>query len=196
MKSATFVKCSTFWFTLSEPSFWSFFVLDSNLTCILVGAHKPCVLNLLNYQSLLKTTMQTSCKHVFKRSQWKQEGNKNKYHTIIYFHTESWSSITDPTGAFLIDRSPVYFEPILNYLRHGQLILDNGVNPEGNMQLNCSNKCIYGTGNCSYHQTFNAKLGLGIGHFWVTLNLKVSIDVVLPKSLSQCSRYLSKSGIQ
>ena len=119
-----------------------------------------------------------------------------KINIILYFHTESWSSITDPTGAFLIDRSPVYFEPILNYLRNGQLILDNGVNPGGNMQLNCSNKRIYGTGNSSNHQTFKAKLGGGIGHFRVALNLKVSIDVVLPKSLSQCSRYLSKSGSQ
>ena len=72
-----------------------------------------------------------------------------KINIILYFHvnTESWSSITDPTGAFLIDRSPVYFEPILNYLRHGQLILDNGVNPEGKMQLNCSNKLFYRTRN-------------------------------------------------
>ncbi|KAJ7385558.1 BTB/POZ domain-containing protein kctd9 [Desmophyllum pertusum] len=44
---------------------------------------------------------------------------------------DSWSNITDTTGAYLIDRSPVYFEPILNYLRHGQLILDQGVNPQG-----------------------------------------------------------------
>lgn len=58
--------------------------------------------------------------------------------TIFIAHTESWSSITDPTGAFLIDRSPVYFEPIINYLRHGQLILDNGVNPQGNKLQNCT----------------------------------------------------------
>ena len=51
---------------------------------------------------------------------------------MFIIHTESWSSITDSTGAFLFDRSPVYFEPILNYLRHGQLILDNGANPQGN----------------------------------------------------------------
>ncbi|XP_053209873.1 BTB/POZ domain-containing protein KCTD9-like isoform X1 [Panonychus citri] len=37
----------------------------------------------------------------------------------------------DPSGAYLIDRSPHYFEPILGYLRHGQLILDKNVNPQG-----------------------------------------------------------------
>ena len=37
----------------------------------------------------------------------------------------------DHQGAVLIDRSPRYFEPILNYLRTGKIILDDGVNPEG-----------------------------------------------------------------
>lgn len=37
----------------------------------------------------------------------------------------------DNNGAFLIDRSPVYFEPILNYLRCGQLVYDKHLNPEG-----------------------------------------------------------------
>ncbi|KAF5273921.1 hypothetical protein FQA39_LY01036 [Lamprigera yunnana] len=37
----------------------------------------------------------------------------------------------DVNNAYLIDRSPTYFEPILNYLRSGQLIYDNNVNPEG-----------------------------------------------------------------
>nr|KAG5711402.1 hypothetical protein BaRGS_025829 [Batillaria attramentaria] len=42
-----------------------------------------------------------------------------------------WQSSVDETGAYLIDRSPLYFEPILNYLRHGQLILDKAVNAKG-----------------------------------------------------------------
>lgn len=37
----------------------------------------------------------------------------------------------DASGAYMIDRSPTYFEPILNYLRNGQLIYDTHVNPEG-----------------------------------------------------------------
>ncbi|XP_014098560.1 BTB/POZ domain-containing protein KCTD9 [Bactrocera oleae] len=37
----------------------------------------------------------------------------------------------DEQGAYLIDRSPHYFEPIINYLRHGQLIVDANVSLEG-----------------------------------------------------------------
>lgn len=40
-------------------------------------------------------------------------------------------SSIDKNGAYLIDRSPTYFEPILNYLRCGQLIYDKNVNPAG-----------------------------------------------------------------
>ena len=42
-----------------------------------------------------------------------------------------WNNSVDGNGAFLIDRSPVYFEPILNYLRHGELILDKHLNAKG-----------------------------------------------------------------
>ncbi|NWW71565.1 KCTD9 protein, partial [Climacteris rufus] len=41
---------------------------------------------------------------------------------------DAWGNKQDPRGAFLIDRSPEYFEPILNYLRHGQLIVNDGIN--------------------------------------------------------------------
>uniref|UniRef100_A0A2K6P112 BTB domain-containing protein n=1 Tax=Rhinopithecus roxellana TaxID=61622 RepID=A0A2K6P112_RHIRO len=34
----------------------------------------------------------------------------------------------DHRGAFLIDQSPEYFEPILKYLGHGQLIVNDGIN--------------------------------------------------------------------
>ncbi|KAL5021287.1 hypothetical protein ScPMuIL_000442, partial [Solemya velum] len=43
----------------------------------------------------------------------------------------AWYSQVDENGAYLIDRSPHYFEPILNHLRHGQIILDKNINPEG-----------------------------------------------------------------
>uniref|UniRef100_A0ACB8EY07 Uncharacterized protein n=1 Tax=Sphaerodactylus townsendi TaxID=933632 RepID=A0ACB8EY07_9SAUR len=41
---------------------------------------------------------------------------------------DAWGNKRDHRGAFLIDRSPEYFEPILNYLRHGQLIVNDGIN--------------------------------------------------------------------
>lgn len=37
----------------------------------------------------------------------------------------------DRDGNYLIDRSPKYFAPVLNYLRTGQLILEAGVSAEG-----------------------------------------------------------------
>ncbi|XP_017772657.1 PREDICTED: BTB/POZ domain-containing protein KCTD9 [Nicrophorus vespilloides] len=40
-------------------------------------------------------------------------------------------SRTDANGAYLIDRNPTYFEPILNFLRTGKLIYDHHVNPKG-----------------------------------------------------------------
>ena len=49
----------------------------------------------------------------------------------IFLSIGSWKSARDHTGAYLIDRSPDYFAPLLNYLRHGKLILNEGVNPTG-----------------------------------------------------------------
>ncbi|XP_063460565.1 BTB/POZ domain-containing protein KCTD9-like [Pan paniscus] len=39
-----------------------------------------------------------------------------------------WGNKQDHRGAFLIDQSPEYFEPTLNYLCHGQLIVNDGIN--------------------------------------------------------------------
>ena len=49
----------------------------------------------------------------------------------MFSSQKSWKSARDETGAYLIDRSPDYFAPLLNYLRHGKLILNEGINPTG-----------------------------------------------------------------
>ena len=53
---------------------------------------------------------------------------------------DGWHSTTDSTGAYLIDRSPEYFELLLNFLRHGKLLFNHGVNAEG---LICQAYIIY-----------------------------------------------------
>ncbi|XP_068799175.1 BTB/POZ domain-containing protein KCTD17 isoform X3 [Struthio camelus] len=45
----------------------------------------------------------------------------------IFMSLTQW----DETGAYLIDRDPTYFGPILNFLRHGKLVLDKDMAEEG-----------------------------------------------------------------
>ncbi|KOB70682.1 BTB/POZ domain-containing protein KCTD9 [Operophtera brumata] len=61
-------------------------------------------------------------------------------------------SVTDANGAFLIDRSPEYFEPILNYLRHGVVVLDTQVNPRGVLEeaYACLSRCNLSGANLSH----------------------------------------------
>uniref|UniRef100_A0A2I2ZGM6 KHA domain-containing protein n=1 Tax=Gorilla gorilla gorilla TaxID=9595 RepID=A0A2I2ZGM6_GORGO len=55
----------------------------------------------------------------------------NKEPDIMLAHMSKdkgvWGNKQDHRGAFLIDQSPEYFEPILNYLCHGQLIVNDGI---------------------------------------------------------------------
>eukprot|EP00049_Salpingoeca_infusionum_P008134 m.131797 g.131797 ORF g.131797 m.131797 type:complete len:859 (+) comp13925_c0_seq2:141-2717(+) len=42
-----------------------------------------------------------------------------------------WTLAVDDTGAFLLDRNPNYFAPLLSYLRSGTMVLDEGISPSG-----------------------------------------------------------------
>ena len=50
------------------------------------------------------------------------------------FNGEMRPGDKDQDGAILIDRSPDYFKPILNYFRTGEVIIDPGISAEGVLQ--------------------------------------------------------------
>lgn len=55
----------------------------------------------------------------------------NSFLARLIREDEELISDTDETGAFLVDRDPRYFAPVLNYLRHGKLVLESGLSEEG-----------------------------------------------------------------
>ncbi|XP_065897942.1 BTB/POZ domain-containing protein KCTD5-like [Dysidea avara] len=65
------------------------------------------------------TTKTTLCRH------------PNSFLARMLHNDPELPSLKDENGAYLIDRDPNYFNPILNYLRHGKLIIDPGVAEEG-----------------------------------------------------------------
>jgi len=53
---------------------------------------------------------------------------------LLKMFGSDWNSKQDSRDAYLLDRSPKYFSVILEYLRSGQLIVPESINPEGVLQ--------------------------------------------------------------
>ncbi len=69
--------------------------------------------------------------------------NYSKYGLIPLISCSFFSAFQDETGAYLIDRDPTYFGPVLNYLRHGKLVLNRDLAEEGNVTVehDCISLC-------------------------------------------------------
>ncbi|KAL3981460.1 BTB/POZ domain family protein [Acanthocheilonema viteae] len=69
--------------------------------------------------TIFQTTRQTLCRET------------NSFLARLCKEDDELSSQKDGTGAILIDRDPEYFAPVLNYLRHGKLVVNKNVSIEG-----------------------------------------------------------------
>jgi len=69
--------------------------------------------------TILQTTRGTLCK------------DQNSMLSRMFSTESNWVSKRDENGAYLLDRDPRYFIPLLNFLRHGELVLDSNLNAEG-----------------------------------------------------------------
>jgi len=69
--------------------------------------------------SILQTTRGTLCK------------DQNSMLYNMFSPNSNWISKCDNNGAYLLDRDPRYFAPLLNFLRHGEMVLDKNLNAEG-----------------------------------------------------------------
>eukprot|EP01132_Coremiostelium_polycephalum_P004089 gene4089-5117_t len=56
---------------------------------------------------------------------------KDRESMLAKMFSDNWDSTRDSNGCYLIDRSPDYFSPIINYLRCGTIVIDDGINVEG-----------------------------------------------------------------
>uniref|UniRef100_A0A5S6QPF6 BTB domain-containing protein n=1 Tax=Trichuris muris TaxID=70415 RepID=A0A5S6QPF6_TRIMR len=61
----------------------------------------------------------------------KQTLSRNRESFLFSLCEGNLQSDKDENGAFLIDRNPHYFAPVLDYLRHGKLIINKDVSEEG-----------------------------------------------------------------
>ncbi|KAI6076653.1 BTB/POZ domain-containing protein KCTD5 isoform X4 [Aix galericulata] len=87
------------------------------------------------------TTRQTLCRDpksfLFRLCQADPDLDSDKMHYCLTDFVNCGNSAMalylymDETGAYLIDRDPTYFGPVLNYLRHGKLVINKDLAEEG-----------------------------------------------------------------